>query len=119
MKRTFVTIAIGALLALGATAQVSVNSKIDRVTVFVSGAQITRTAFIDLKTGSTELVLNNLSPNINAQSISAGLSNEVTILSVNNGIDYLNQQAKTVEVEKQEPLAHGVVFHGTALSRKR
>ena len=100
MKRTFVTIAIGALLALGASAQVSVNSKIDRVTVFVSGAQITRTAFIDLKTGSTELVLNNLSPNINAQSISAGLSNEVTILSVNNGIDYLNQQAKTEEIEK-------------------
>ena len=104
MKRTFVTIAIGALLALGASAQVSVNSKIDRVTVFVSGAQITRTAFIDLKAGSTELVLNNLSPNINAQSISAGLSNEVTILSVNNGIDYLNQQAKTVEVEKLEAL---------------
>jgi uncharacterized protein (TIGR02231 family) len=100
MKRTFVTIAIGALLALGASAQVSVNSKIDRVTVFVSGAQITRTAFIDLKAGSTELVLNNLSPNINAQSISAGLSNEVTILSVNNGIDYLNQQAKTEEIEK-------------------
>lgn len=100
MKLTFVTIAIGALLALGASAQVSVNSKIDRVTVFVSGAQITRTAFIDLKAGSTELVLNNLSPNINAQSISAGLSNEVTILSVNNGIDYLNQQAKTEEIEK-------------------
>ncbi len=100
MKRTFVTIAIGALLALDASAQVSVNSKIDRVTVFVSGAQITRTASIDLKSGSTELVLNNLSPNINAQSISAGLSNEVTILSVNNGIDYLNQQAKTEEIEK-------------------
>lgn len=100
MKRTFVTIAIGALLALGASAQVSVNSKIDRVTVFVSGAQITRTASIDLKAGSTELVLNNLSPNINAQSISAGLSNDVTILSVNQGVDYLNQQAKTEEIEK-------------------
>ena len=100
MKRTFVTIAIGAIFALSASAQVPVNSKIDRVTVFVSGAQITRTASIDLKAGSTELVIPNLSPNINAQSISAGLSNEVTILSVNNGIDYLNQQAKTEEIEK-------------------
>jgi len=100
MKRTFITIAAGTLLTFSALAQVPVNSKIDRVTVFVSGAQITRTASIDLKSGSTELVLNNLSPNINAQSISAGLSNDVTILSVNQGVDYLNQQAKTEEIEK-------------------
>lgn len=100
MKRTFITIAAGTLLTFSALAQVPVTSKIDRVTVFVSGAQITRTASIDLKSGSTELVLNNLSPNINAQSISAGLSNDVTILSVNQGVDYLNQQAKTEEIEK-------------------
>ncbi len=100
MKHKLIAIVTGTLLTFSVAAQVPVNSKIERVTVFVTGAQITRTATLDLKAGTTELVLGNLSPYINAQSISAGLSNEVTILSVNQGIDYLNQQGKTEEITK-------------------
>ncbi|SDC95219.1 mucoidy inhibitor MuiA family protein [Williamwhitmania taraxaci] len=100
MKHKLIAIVTGTLLTFSVAAQVPVNSKIERVTVFVTGAQITRTATLDLKAGTTELVLGNLSPYINAQSISAGLSNEVTILSVNQGIDYLNQQGKTEEIAK-------------------
>ena len=98
MKVTLLALASLVCFSLTTKAQVPVNSKIEKVTVFVSGAQITRTAPVDLKAGTTQLVLAGLSPNINSQSISAGLSNDVTILSVTQSIDYLNRQTKTVEI---------------------
>ncbi len=100
MKGKLIALAIALGLAMNTTAQVPISSKIEKVTVFVSGAQITRTAPVELKAGTTQLVLSGLSPDINPQSISAGFNNDVTILSVTQSIDYLNQQAKTEEITK-------------------
>ena len=64
--------------------ELKINSKINDVTVFLSGAEIHRSGKITLNSGVTELKLNELSPAINGNSVQAKLgSNDVTIISVN------------------------------------
>ena len=74
-------------------------SKIDNVTVYLSGAQITRTTTIKLPVGTTEFTFNKLSPYIQESSIQiSGLKN-ASILSINYGINYLAKQDQTIDVE--------------------
>ena len=74
-------------------------SKIDNVTVYLSGAQITRTTTIKLPVGTTEFTFNKLSPYIQENSIQiSGLKN-ASILSINYGINYLAKQDQTIDVE--------------------
>lgn len=91
---------VGVFFTLNVTAQTQVNSTIQKVTVFTEGAQVIRTATVELNAGETELLITGLSPYINAQSIIAGLSNDVTILSVNQGVDYLSPKGRTAEIMK-------------------
>ncbi|RKE95411.1 mucoidy inhibitor MuiA family protein [Ichthyenterobacterium magnum] len=77
-------------------------SNINDVTVYLSGAQITRTANIKLPIGTTEFLFNELSPNIQESSIQiAGLKN-ATILSINYGVNYLSNKSKSAEIELLE-----------------
>lgn len=69
------------------------------VTVYLSGAQIERTASVKLPIGTTEFTFDKLSPNIQESSIQiSGLKN-ASILSINYGINYLNKQDKSEDVE--------------------
>ena len=63
-------------------------STLNEVTVYLNGAQITRTAQIVVSNGTTEFVFNNLSPNIQENSIQISGLNNATILSINYGINY-------------------------------
>ncbi len=78
------------------------NSKIDEVTVFIKGAQITRKKSIELKKGKTILKFTNLSPFINSKSIQVKADGNITVLSVNhqqNFIDKLEKKKELVELE--------------------
>ncbi len=76
-----------------------ITSKISEVTVYLSGAQITRTANIDLTQGTTTFLLENLSPFIDENSIQiSGLQN-ASILSINYGLDYLNTPKYPEKIE--------------------
>jgi len=75
------------------------TTKIKDVTVYLSGAQIERSASIKLPAGTTEFTFNHLSPNIQESSIQiSGLKN-ASILSINFGINYLSKQDKSEDVE--------------------
>lgn len=75
------------------------SSSIKEVTVYLNGAQITRTSFIKVPMGTTEFTLDKLSPYIDESSIQiSGLKN-VSILSISYGIDYLSKQSQTIEIE--------------------
>ncbi|MEH6535999.1 MAG: mucoidy inhibitor MuiA family protein [Psychroserpens sp.] len=72
---------------------------VKEVTVYLSGAQIERTANVKLPIGTTEFVFNKLSSNIQESSIQiSGLKN-ASILSINFGINYLNKKDKSQEVK--------------------
>ena len=75
------------------------NSTLANVTVYLSGAQITRTSSITLPIGTTEFTFNKLSPYIQESSIQiSGLKN-ASILSIKYGINYLSKQDNSIEVE--------------------
>jgi len=77
--------------------QKPIKSDIKEVTVFISGAQVSRTGTINLTAGTTEVVFENLSQNININSIQANGKGDFTILSVVHQMNYLKNQAKSKE----------------------
>lgn len=101
MKNRLIIIGIILYPFLVAKAQekpLPVSSKINKVTVFVNGAQVTRNAFVMLKPGNHQLVFENLPQAINAQSIQISGTGDFTILSVNNKLNYLKTQQKSKDM---------------------
>lgn len=75
-----------------------VTSKVQKVTVFLNGAQVTRTASVSIAPGTSTLVFENVSPYVDEQSIQLHASGDFTILSVKFGRNYLRQQVKQKDV---------------------
>ena len=80
----------------------SVNSIIHQVTVFSSGAQISRRAETTLSAGKSELVFSGISPSIDKQSIQIKGEGNFTILSVVHQTNYLREQERRMEIETLE-----------------
>lgn len=80
----------------------NVSSKIEQVTVFTSGAQVSRKAKVNLQAGKTELVFSGISPNIDVQSIQVKGFGNFTILSVIHQTNYLNEQKRREETSTLE-----------------
>ncbi len=74
-----------------ANSEKKTKSTIQEVTVYLNGAQIKRIAPVLIKPGQNEILLYNLSPNIEESSVQiSGLKN-TSILSVNFNINYLDK----------------------------
>ena len=99
MKITFLSLAI--LISVSCIAQQSQtpDSKVTNVTLFLSGAQVTRTAEATLKPGITELTYSGLAENIDANTIRLTGEGDFTIISVNSRVNYMKTQ-KTVKDEE-------------------
>lgn len=72
-----------------------IDSKIEKVTVFLRGAQVNRTASTSILAGVTLIKLGGLSPNIDANSIEVTGKGSFTILSVTHSNNYLNAGKKS------------------------
>lgn len=79
-----------------------VPSKIKEVTVYLSGAQITRSALCTLKAGTNEVIFSGLSAKIEEHSIQVSGLQAVSILSMSYDIDYLAKTESYPEVVKWE-----------------
>lgn len=75
-----------------------VKSEIKEVTVFLSGAQVTRTATATIPVGQTNFVFEGLSQYINPNSIQVKGTGDFTILSVMHQFNYLKTKEKSKEV---------------------
>lgn len=69
-----------------------VASKIKKVTVFLKGAQVTRSGLAVLPVGKSQLIFEKISPDIDVNSIQVEGDGDFTILSVQHQLNYLNQQ---------------------------
>ena len=81
-------------LFLSAPAQeneIEVKSKIDNVTVFLEGAQVSRRANVSLKPGVNILTFSSIAPQIQEQSIQVEAPSAVTILSVAFKVNYMQE----------------------------
>lgn len=70
------------------------TTKITDVTVFLQGAQITRTGEIRISQGESIISLEGLSPFIDEKSVKVKADGDFTILSVKHKLDYLNKREK-------------------------
>ena len=81
-------------LFLSARAQeneIDVKSKIDQVTVFLEGAQVSRRANPSLKPGVTLLKFSGIAPDIQEQSIQVEAPSAIKILSVSFKVNYMEE----------------------------
>ncbi|MEL0456146.1 mucoidy inhibitor MuiA family protein [Flavobacteriaceae bacterium SZ-1-7] len=76
-----------------------ITSTVKAVTVFVNGAEITRTANITLPIGTTQFTFDKLSPYIQENSIQVSGLKNASIISINYGINYITKQDKSEDIE--------------------
>lgn len=88
MKKIITGILLTIVSAVFASNDKPVKSTVKNVTVFLQGAQVYRTANINLSPGVSDLIFENVSPYINAQSIQAGGKGSFIILEVKHDIKY-------------------------------
>jgi len=82
--------------------QKTIDTKIEKATVFLNGAQINRSGKMAISPGSTEIIFKGISPYINKQSIQVKAEGNFTVLSVLHKLNYLQEQAKQADLQKVE-----------------
>lgn len=75
------------------------KTKIENVTVFIQGAEITRTGISRIPKGESIIKVTNLSPFINPKSITATAKGDFVILSVSHKLNYLNELESDQKVD--------------------
>ncbi len=80
--------------------QKTIDTKIEKATVFLNGAQINRTGNVSVNPGNSEIVFSGISPYINSQSIQVKGVGNFTVLSVVHKLNYLQEQAKQADMQK-------------------
>ncbi len=80
----------------------SVETKIEKVTVFLKGSHVTRLGKTSVPAGRSALVFKKISPKIDKNSIQVKGDGEFTILSVTHQMNYLEEQVKREEISKLE-----------------
>ncbi|PHR98663.1 MAG: hypothetical protein COA80_05135 [Leeuwenhoekiella sp.] len=75
------------------------KSKIEKVTVFLQGATIERSASVNVVGGVNEIVFNNLSPDILENSIQLRGLDKASILSIGFNLDFLDKKETSTEYE--------------------
>src|SRR5438552_19003643 len=81
---------------------VQIQSKIEKVTVFLQGAQIERNASQNLPIGKYNIVFAGISPKIDKQSIQLKAEGKLTILSVTHQLNFLKEQQVQNEIRQLE-----------------
>ena len=101
MKKTILILLVS-LLWVPLKAQKNVDSKIKKVTVFLQGAQITRTATSSLKKGRTEVVISGLSTVLDPNSIQVKGKGNFTLMSVRYQINYLKKSKLDKRIKEMQ-----------------
>ena len=80
----------------------TIQSKIEKITVFMKGAQVERSARQNLTAGKYNIVFDGISPKIDKQSIQLKAEGKLTILSVTHQVNFLKEQQVQEEIKQIE-----------------
>lgn len=97
--RSFLLLSLLFATSLYATEK-PIPSKLSEVKVFLSGAQLARTANASVPAGTSTLVFTGLPQQLDPQSIQVTGKGGYTILSVNHRMNYLTESPKKKEIEE-------------------
>ena len=111
MKKLLLVIGLAQALSISAqeTKEQEINSEVKKVSVYFENAQISRQKKVSVKPGKTILKFVDLSPYIQAKSVQAKVTGNVTVLMVNHQLNYLDQLEKSAELIKLEKSYHDLV----------
>lgn len=90
--------------ALFANVEKPSSSKIEKVTVYLEGASIERTSSINLLSGENAFIFNNLSPDIDENSIQISGLGLASVISIVFSIDFLEKKETIKEYQSLENL---------------
>ena len=79
-----------------------IQSKIEKVTVFLQGAQVERSTRQNLSAGKFNIIFDGISPKIDKQSIQLKAEGKLTILSVTHQLNFLKEQLIQDEIKQLE-----------------
>ena len=114
-KRFFVLIGLCLGCILPMQAQKQISAKLDSVTVFLRGATLYHSANATLKSGSQEIIIDGLSPDIARNSLK-GQANGVLISAMEFEKDYITPKEETAKIKK---LADSLDFYQKQLQEAR
>jgi len=103
-------------ISVFAQQQIKTKAALETVTVYNNGAQLSHTGKVNLPSGTSEIVINNISGKVNENSIQVGVSTGVTILAVQFNRDFLNTDDANPEIKK---LNDSVKIATTELTKTR
>jgi uncharacterized protein (TIGR02231 family) len=95
------------------------NSKVTKVTVYLSGAQITREAEVSIEKGITNIVFDGVSPYLNEQSIQLGGTSGINLLSVVHRINYLTENENSPRINELKDSIEIIQFLLDQLTNKK
>lgn len=98
-KRFFVLISLCFCCILPMQAQKQISAKLDSVTVFLRGATLYHSASATLKSGSQEIIIDGLSPDIALNSLKVQ-ANGVLISAMEFEKDYITPKEETAKLKK-------------------
>ena len=116
MKKLVVVVSV--LLAPLMIMSQEFSSKINRVTVFTQGAQLERTAKVQLKKGVSTIVVKGLSRYVDANSIQAKIPG-VKIVSLSYELDYLSDEESNLDKKKLETAIEDADFKLKTLKNEK
>lgn len=99
MKKLLVLLLLPSMLFAG---EIKPKSTIKEVTVYLSGAQVTSEATVNLPQGVTEVLLTDLSPLIDQNSIQVSGLKDASILSITYAVNYIAKKADTGKIKLLE-----------------
>ena len=96
MKKTFVLFSLLIIIkfSLANDDRPKAKAQLDAVTVYRTGAEMTHSAKISLSKGNSELVIENLSNNLEINSVQVKSNDNVTVMGVEFNTDYLKDEIK-------------------------
>lgn len=103
-------------LGLIAQEKKTVKSKLNDVTIFFQGAELTHTASSSLLKGENEIYIEGLSPNVDKNSLKIKTTNGVIVSAYEYSIDYLSESKSTNPVVFKK-LQDSIDFHGKRLEQ--
>lgn len=104
MKKNVLLFIILFPFALFADAEKPLPSNIEKVTVYLEGASIERIASVNLLSGENTFIFNNLSPDIDENSIQVSGLGDASVLSIVFNIDFLEKKETSQEYQSVENL---------------
>jgi hypothetical protein len=101
MKSLFTaTLVVVATTGFSQSSERKISSQVKEVTVFLQGAQVTRTSTVELKSGASTIVLSGTSPHVYENSIQAEANQGVKIVGVSFRVNYLKDLKVPEETER-------------------